>query len=410
MKQRLVLIGNGMAGARALEQSLQRGGRDQFQISVFGQEPYGTYDRMQLPEVIAGVRSANDILLNSEDWYRSHGIRLHAGERALIISREAKRVYGSKGSMEHYDRLIFATGSDPYVPPIPGLIGPTRALRDGISAFRTLDDCSRIVLRAAGKARVAVLGGGLLALEAVRGLLARGCDIHLIHRGKRLLADQLDDEGARELQALLEKQGVRISLSQSVKRVYGADAVEGVELTDGSSVACELIVLAMGLQPNSWIAAQCGLTVSRAIVVDDHMRSIDDDSIYALGECAEHRGDVSTLLEPIDEQARVLASHLTGSDPKAAFHGAKRATHLRLMGAEVASFGLLEPESPTDRVIRIPAPTGRYKKLIVRGNRLLGAMVVGCAEDVAFYRRLFQSASADVSTATADLQSVINAA
>lgn len=390
-KQRLVVIGNGMAGARAIEEVLRRGGGEQFEISVFGEEPYGTYDRMQLPDVMAGARAANDIFVNSAEWYADHGIRLHAGERASIISRESQRVYGSAESVERYDRLILATGSDPYIPIIRDLIGPTRALRDGVSAFRSLDDCSRIASRASGASRVAVLGGGLLALEATRGLLARGCQVHLIYRGVRLLGEHLDDAGAAALCRVLERQGVRMHSAKSARAVLGDSQVRGLTLSDGSELACDLVVLAMGLQPNSWIAAQCGLTVSRAVVVDDQLRSVDDRAIYALGECAEHRGDVSSLLEPIGEQARVLASHLTGTEQHAAFHGAKRAACLRLMGVELASLGQIEAQGPADQVIQFPKPDGQYKKLIVRAGRLVGAVLLGAAEEVALYGRIFEN-------------------
>jgi len=401
-KQRLVVIGNGMAGARAIEEVLRCGGADSFQIAVFGEEPYGTYDRMKLPEVVAGWQSAEDILVNSPEWYADNGIRLHVGERAAVISREARRVYGADGTMEHYDKLILAVGSDPYVPLIRNMIGPARALRDGVSAFRSLNDCSRIVSLAHGSARVAVLGGGHLAIEAARGLLARGCHVQLVHRGSRLLGDHLDEGGAATLRAVLEQAGVEVHLGKSISAVLGETAVSGVEFRDGSRLDCRLVVLAMGLQPNSWIAAQCGLTVSRAIVVDDQMRSVDDGDIYALGECAEHRGEVSSLLEPIWNQARILASHLTGSDPEAAFHGATRATRLRLLGVDLASLGMIEAERPTDQVFRFPSARGEYKKLVVRDGRLVGALVLGSPEEVALYGRLFASATSGASLSSLD--------
>lgn len=391
-KQRLVVIGNGMAGARAIEEVLDHGGADMFQIAVFGEEPYGTYDRMKLPEVVAGSRSATDILVNSPEWYAEKGISLHAGERALIISREARRVYGSEGTAERYDKLIVATGSDPYVPLIRNLIGPERHLRDGISAFRSLDDCAKIVSHARGTTRAVVLGGGHLAIEAARGLLARGCHVQLVHRGARLLGDHLDDEAAAALQVVLERAGIEVHLGRAISAVLGEPDVSGVEFRDGSRLECDLLILAMGLLPNSWLAVQCGLTVSRAIVVDDQMRSVDDRDIYALGECAEHRGDVSSLLEPIWEQARTLAGALTGSDPEAAFHGAARATRLRLLGVDVASLGLTDAERPTDEVLRFARPRGEYKKLVVRDGRLVGALVLGSPEEVALYTRLFASA------------------
>jgi nitrite reductase (NADH) large subunit len=394
-KQRLVVIGNGMAGARAVEEILKRGGHEQFQITMFGEEPYGNYNRILLSNVMNGSQPPEDIFLNSLPWYRENQIRLHAGERATLIDRVAKKVFGAAGSVEPYDKLIIATGSRPYFPPITNLFSESGAPRDGIFGFRSLDDCNRIVAFAKQSKRAAVIGGGLLGLEAAHGLLSHGCEVNVVHRSHRLMNQQLDDQAASILRGVLEGLGVQVHLGKITQAILGEDKVRGLVFADGTTLDCDLVVVSTGIQPNSWIAAQCGLSVERAIVVDNQLRSPDDSDIYVVGECAQHRGMVYGLVAPLWEQAKVLAEHITGRDPQAGYYGSKLATKLKVMGVELASMGIADAERPDDEVVQLAEPKrGRYKKLVIRDGRLVGAILLGDLDKAAFLGQAFEKNSA----------------
>lgn len=384
-KQRLVVIGNGMAGARAVEEILARGGEALFQIVMFGEEPYGNYNRILLSNVVNGAQNADEIFLNSLAWYDENGIELHAGIKALSIDRANKRVYGAGGIIEPYDKLIIATGSRPFIPPIENVEGPDGKLRPGVFGFRTLDDCRDIVAEASRSKRAAVIGGGLLGLEAARGLLTHGCEVNVIHISSSLMNQQLDAPAAAILRAVMEDMGVRVHLTKSTVAVLGGDRVTGLSFKDGSTLECDMVVVSAGIKPNVEIALRCGLTVERAIVVDNQMRSVDDLDIYVVGECAQHQGRVYGLVAPLWDQARVLADHITGKNTQAGYYGSKLATKLKVMGIELASMGLTEPANDDDEVVQFSEPKkGRYKKLIIRKGRLAGAIMMGDLSKVAY--------------------------
>ncbi|HXX66129.1 MAG TPA: nitrite reductase large subunit NirB [Polyangiaceae bacterium] len=384
-KQRLVVIGNGMAGARAVEEILARGGADLFEIVMFGEEPYGNYNRILLSNVVNGAQNANEIFLNSLGWYEENGIDLHAGIKALSIDRANKRVYGAGGIIEPYDKLIIATGSRPFIPPIDNVEGPDGRLRAGVFGFRTLDDCHAIVAEASRSKRAAVIGGGLLGLEAARGLLTHGCEVHVIHISSSLMNQQLDAPGAAILRTIMEEMGVRVHLTKSTIAVLGSDRVTGLAFKDGSTLDCDMVVVSAGIKPNAEIALRCGLTVERAIVVDNQMRSVDDFDIYVVGECAQHQGRVYGLVAPLWDQAKVLADHITGKNTGAGYYGSKLATKLKVMGIELASMGITEPANDDDEVVQFSEPKkGRYKKLIIRKGRLAGAIIMGDLSKVAY--------------------------
>jgi nitrite reductase (NADH) large subunit len=389
-KQRLVVIGNGMAGARAVEEILARGGSDLFDIVMFGQEPYGNYNRILLSNVVNGAQDASEIFLNSLGWYEENRVRLHAGVKALSIDRVGKRVFGAGGVIEPYDKLIIATGSSAYIPPIANIHGPDGSLRAGVFVFRTLDDCNAIIAEAAKSKRAAVIGGGLLGLEAARGLLTHGCEVHVVHRSPHLLNQQLDPPGSAILCNIMEEMGVRVHLEKATRAVLGDGKVTGLEFADGSVLECDMIVVSAGIKPNYDIALRAGLTVERAIVVDNHMRSIDDFSVYVVGECAQHQGQVYGLVAPLWDQAKVLADHITGKDTKAGYYGSKLATKLKVMGVELACMGATEPQDDEDEVVLFSEPKkGRYKKLIVRKGRLAGAIMMGDLSKVAYLMQAF---------------------
>jgi nitrite reductase (NADH) large subunit len=389
-KQRLVVIGNGMAGARTVEEILARGGAHLFDVVMFGDEPYGNYNRILLSTVVNGTQDVNDIFLNSLAWYEENRIKLHAGVKALRIDRTTKRVYGACGIIEPYDKLIIATGSKPFVPPIKNICGEDGQLRPGVFAFRTLDDCHAIVAEAAKVKTAAVIGGGLLGLEAARGLLTRGCDVHVVHIGQSLMNQQLDAPGAEILRAMMQEMGVRVHLGKSTTEVLGEDCVTGLAFKDGSTIECGMVVVSAGIQANADLALRCGLPVERGVIVDNHMRSPDDFDVYVVGECAQHQGKVYGLVAPLWEQAKVLADHITGKNVQAGYYGSKLATKLKVMGVELASMGDTEPTDDDDEVVQFSEPKrGRYKKLIIRKGRLAGAIMLGDTSKVAYLTQAF---------------------
>jgi nitrite reductase (NADH) large subunit len=376
-KQKLVVIGNGMAGARTVEEILARGGADQFEITMFGEEPYGNYNRILLSDVLNGSHEPSDIFLNPLAWYADNGIKLHAGVRVSKILRHSREVVAEGGIVEPYDRLIIATGSVPFIPQIGGLKLPDGTDKPGIFAFRNLDDCHRITKYAMGKRVGAVIGGGLLGLEAARGLQNFSLDVHVIQRGNSLMGQQLDEPAAHILKKTLETLGITVHVNVDTRAIRGHDYVTGLEFSSGRRLGCDLVVIAAGIKANSGLALRAGLAVERGIVVDNQLCT-DDPNIFAVGECAQHRGQVYGLVAPLWEQAKVLAAHLTGMEPDSAYHGSRVATKLKVMGVEVASMGITEPTEEGDEVVQFTeAKKGTYKKLIIRKGRLVGGILLG---------------------------------
>ncbi len=401
-KQKLVVIGNGMAGARTVEEILLRGGADRFDITMFGDEPYGNYNRILLSNVLNGSQGAHDIFLNPMAWYTENQIALHAGVRVTGIDRVGKRVIGSRAENANgpvpkfgrdgeesvaYDKLIIATGSRPFVPRITNLYresardGEAPTLRPGVFVFRTVDDCTKIAGYATKVRSAAVIGGGLLGLEAARGLLRFGIAVHVIHLSPTLMENQLDATAGRMLRLTMEKMGVKVHTEKATSEVMldaDGENVIGLRFKDGSEIACDMVIVSCGITPNAEIGKTAGLTVNRAIVVDDFMRSVDDENIYVVGECAEHAGRVYGLVAPIWEQGEVLADQITGTNPAAKYRGSKLATKLKVMGVELASMGVTGAKEDADEEIIFSEPKrGVYKKLIVRDDILIGAMLLG---------------------------------
>src|SRR5215469_5733202 len=391
-KLRLVVIGNGMAGARAVEEILARGGDEMFDIAIFGDEPFGNYNRIMLSAVLEGTTDADAILINPLQWYKEHGIRLHASVHAECIFRYARSVIGSDGIQEPYDKLIIATGSHPFIPPLDGLTLPNGSLKPGIFGFRTLGDCRQIAAYTAGKRRVAVVGGGLLGLECARALVKFGVEVHIVHHAMHLMNQQIDPPAGAILKTQIEKMGINVHLGADVRAVVGEERVAGLVFADRQALECDMVVFATGIRPNYEIARSCGLTVERAVVVDDQMRSVDDPNIYAVGECIQHGGRTYGLVAPLWEQAKVLADHITGRDPKAAYHGSRIATKLKVAGIELASMGAIEPGGERDEVVQFSEPRkGTYKKVLIRDGHLLGAILLGDISKAAYLLHAFDS-------------------
>ncbi|GAA1756112.1 nitrite reductase large subunit NirB [Luedemannella helvata] len=388
MAQRLVVIGNGMAGARTVEEILERGGH--FDITMFGDEPYGNYNRILLSNVLSGAEEESGIFLNSLSWYEENGINLRAGIRITRIDRFAKVVYGDDGSVTPYDKLIIATGSTPFIPPIEGTYNAKRGFHQGVFSFRTLDDTRAMIRYARDHETAAVIGGGLLGLEAARGLLNYGLKVTLVHAMGHLMNSQLDEQGGAILKGSVEKLGITVELNAMTTHITGKDSVTGIKFKDGRTIPCDMVVIAAGIRPNTEVAAASGLPIERAILVDDQMRVQDEPDIYAVGECVQHRGQTYGLVAPLWEQAKVLADHVTGANPRAAYHGSRTATKLKVAGVDVAAMGITTPERDTDEFVVFAEPRkGVYKSVIIRDDRIIGATLLGDVSKVGFLTQAF---------------------
>jgi nitrite reductase (NADH) large subunit len=376
-KQRLVVVGNGMAGCRAIEEILSRDA-DRYEITVLGAEPRVNYNRIMLSPVLAGEKAFGDIVLNDEAWYRDNGITLHAGRKVLAIDR-ARKVVEAEGGLEvPYDRLLLATGSDPIRLPLPG------ADLKGVVSFRDLDDVDAMVAAAEAGGRAVVIGGGLLGLEAAYGLVRRGMAATVVHLMDVLMERQLDASAGFLLQEALAERGVETVLSANSQEIMGAKGkVTGLKLSDGRVLACDLLVMAVGIRPNVGLARAADLQINRGVVVDDRMRTSDPD-IFAIGECAEHRGVAYGLVAPIFEMCRTLADVLTGT-PEASYEGSLLSTRLKVSGVDVFSAGKFSGGEGCEDVVFRDAGRGVYKRLVIEEGRLAGAVLFGDAADGAWY-------------------------
>ncbi len=389
-KQKLVVIGNGMAGARAVEEVLARGGAEMFDIVMFGDEPYGNYNRIMLSNILSGITDQSEIYLNPLEWYVENDITLHAAARITAIDRAARVVQSDTGIKASYDVLLIATGSRAFIPPIDGARRADGELRSGVFGFRTIDDCTGIIAAARQSRSAAVIGGGLLGLEAARGLLNYGCIVHVVHQSGHLMNAQLDTAAGAILKTSMERMDVGIHLHKSTTTILGEDTVTGLQFKDGTTLDCDMVVISAGIKPNAEIGMRAGLTVERAIVVDNHMLVVDDMNVYAVGECAQHRGRVYGLVAPLWEQAKVFAEHVTKRNVQAQYHGSKLATKLKVMGVELASMGLTDPADDRDEVIQFSEPRrGTYKKLIMRDGRLVGGILMGDISKAAYLMQAF---------------------
>ena len=377
---RLVVVGNGMAGVACVEQILKYS--PQFDITIFGDETHVNYNRILLSSVLAGERSCDDITLNPLEWYQRNDIDLRLGVRIIDIDADHKTVSGDDGSITQYDTLLLATGSTAFMPPIQGLH------RQNVFTFRTLDDTRQLLERAGPRVKAVVIGGGLLGLEAARGLQVRGCEVTVIHLMQTLMERQLDPDGGNYLTGKMEDLGIRVLLGRSTTAIVGDEHAEGVALEDGSILDADLVVVAAGIRPNVELASKTGLAVNRGIVVNDWMETSDAD-IFAVGECVEHRGVCYGLVAPLLEQAKVLAATMTGhKGPE--YTGSVQAAKLKIMGVDVFSAGDWS-EQHADPVRYEDRAIGVYKKLTLRGGKLIGAILVGDTSDSHRYMEWMRS-------------------
>jgi NAD(P)H-nitrite reductase large subunit len=385
----LVVVGTGMAGARVVEEVLTRA-PDQFNIRMFGAEPHGTYNRILLSSYLGGFADPGKMWLNPLEWYEERRIFVHRGVPAEGIDRQRQVVRGAGDKVvEPYDALVLATGSRPFVPSLPGTD------LQGVFVFRTLEDCHAIAAHARDCDRAMVLGGGLLGLEAARGLLSHDLDVTIVEVAPHLMVQQLDPSGAALLQRQLEAMGLQVRVNTTVTQLIGENGrVTGLMLKDGSVVETDMVVISCGIRPNVEPARSAGLAVDRAIVVDDQLRT-NDPSIFAVGECAQHQGRLYGLVDPVYEQARVLADVLTDANPSASYTGSRLAATLKVMGVELTSMGEVGNHGPDCEVVSHLDPARSvYKKMVLRDGRLTGAILVGAPDHGGILRRLFKSGEA----------------
>ena len=377
-KQKLVVIGNGMAGARLVEEVVSLGGQESYDITVLGEESCGNYNRILLSGVLSGSHDPDDIFINPLDWYEENGIELHAGVRVIGIDRKGKMAYGSGGLLVPYDKLVIATGSSAFVPPMDGLMEEDGSYKPGVFVFRTLDDCTEIINYAGKVQKAAVIGGGLLGLEAARGLMNRGIEVDVVHLMAWLMDMQLDSLSGQLLKQSLEGLGVRFHLEKLTTAILGDGEVTGLQFKDGATLDCDMVVVSAGIRPNVDLARMAGLHVRRGILVTDSLACRNDQDIYSIGECAEHRSQVYGLVAPLWEQARVLAERLTGRNADALYTGSRISTKLKVMGVELAVAGDKDPSSDEDEVVTYVEPNRNvYKKVIVRDGKVTGAILLG---------------------------------
>ncbi|MFN4170594.1 MAG: nitrite reductase large subunit NirB [Pseudorhodobacter sp.] len=369
MKQKLVVIGAGMASGRMLEQIFEAGGA--FDVTLFNAEPRGNYNRLMLSPVLSGEKTYDQIVTHDADWYEAQGVDCRFGEPVVKIDRANKTVYSNAGGAP-YDALVIATGSAPFIIPVPGKDLP------GVCTYRDLEDTNAMIAASRPGAKAVVIGGGLLGLEAAAGMAARGAEVTVIHLMGHLMERQLDPAAGYLLQKDLESRGIRIHCKGATKAILGTDRVEAVLLEDGTVYPADLVCMAVGIRPETRLANDAHLEVGRGITVDDQMRS-SDPAIFALGECVEHERQLFGLVAPLYDQAKVLAATLLGQE--AAFQPVQTATKLKVTGVDLFSAGdFAEAPGREDIVFRDPG-RGVYKRLILEGDRLLGAVIYGDTAD-----------------------------
>ncbi len=375
MSEPLVIVGNGMAAARLVDE-LVKTSLGRYAIAVIGEEPRLAYNRVLLSSVLAGETTSHDIELRPANWWRDRGVTVKYGCRVteIDVGRNELKIAGDE-SIE-YSRLVLATGSTPLRLNLPGVD------LAGVCTFRDSRDVDMLLALAARKRPVVVIGGGLLGLEAAYGLAKAGTPVTLLHLMDRLMERQLDMPAADLLKTLVERTGVEILLKADTARIHGEKRVEGVELADGRLIAADAVVFAAGIRPNTQLAKGSGLLINRGIVVDDHLQT-STENIFALGECAEHRGICYGLVEPAYEQAHVLAQHLSGK--AAAYRGSVVATNLKVSGVNVFSAGDFLGADGSEAMLLSDIRRGTYKKLVLAEGRLIGAVLVGDTSDALWY-------------------------
>ena len=381
MSESLVIVGNGMAAARLVDE-LAKTSLGRYAIAVIGDEPRLAYNRVLLSSVLAGETASHDIELKPADWWRDRGVTLKYGCTVGEIDVGRRELKIANEESISFSKLVLATGSTPLRLNVPGVELP------GVHTFRDSRDVDLLLTLAAAKKRVVVVGGGLLGLEAAYGLAKAGAAVTLVHLMDRLMERQLDAPAGALLKSLVEKKGIKVLLNANTGRILGERRVEGVELDDGRRIEADAVILAAGIRPNVALAKEAGISVNRGIMVDDQLQTGVSD-IFALGECAEHRGICYGLVEPAYEQARALAQHLAGRN--AAYGGSVVSTNLKVSGVSVFSAGEFLGSDRSEAIVLSDFRRGIYKKLVIEDGRLIGAVLVGDTADALWYFEMIRS-------------------
>ncbi|MGY6707597.1 MAG: nitrite reductase large subunit NirB [Rhizobiaceae bacterium] len=379
MKEKLVIIGNGMAPGRMLEHLLEAA-PDRYDITIFNAEPRVNYDRIMLSPVLSGEKTFEEIVIHGDGWYVERHITLYKGHRIVAIDRAARTVTSEHGETVSYDRLVIATGSVPFIIPVPGKDLP------GVITYRDLDDVDAMLLAAQSREKAVVIGGGLLGLEAAAGLKARGMDVTVLHVMPTLMERQLDTAAGYLLQKAVEARGIEVLTEANTKAIIGDGKVEGVELADGTIIPATLVVMAVGIRPNVAVAKEAGLEVARGIVTDERMLT-SDPNILSVGECAEVGGNVYGLVAPLYEMARTAAATLSGSEDKRFVHS-DTPTKLKVTGIDLYSVGDFADGEDREEIVLRDASSGIYKRVILRENRVIGTVLFGETSDGAWFNDL----------------------
>ena len=390
MKQKLVVIGNGMAPGRALER-LFEAAPDAYDVTIFNAEPRVNYDRIMLSPILSGEKSFEEIVIHGDGWYVDHGVTIYKGHKVTAIDRAAKTVTSEHGVSVDYDKIIIATGSLPIVIPVPG--------HDlaGVLTYRDLDDVNAMLLAAKSGGRAVVIGGGLLGLEAAAGLKSQGMDVTVLHLMPTLMERQLDPAAGYLLKMAVQARGIDVLTKANTHEIVGSDPALGpphvtaVRLDDGTEIPCDMVVMAVGIRPNAGLARDAGLDVNRGIVVSAEMRTSDPD-IFALGECAEASGQVFGLVAPLYEMANVVAAQLTGQT-EAKFQPSATATKLKVTGINLFSAGDFADAPDREEIVLRDAARSVYKRLVIQDNKLIGVVMYGETSDGAWFFDLIKRAT-----------------
>ncbi|MFT3904699.1 MAG: nitrite reductase small subunit NirD [Steroidobacteraceae bacterium] len=375
-RRKLVVIGNGMAAMKVIEDLLAVAPQA-YEVTVFGAEPHGSYNRVLLSPVLSGEKRSEDIVTHSPEWFAEQGIVFHSGDPIEHIDRARRVVRSRRGIEQVYDRLLVATGSHAIVLPVPGKELP------GVVTFRDLADVDSMLFAARTQRRAVVIGGGLLGLEAANGLLKRGMEVSVVHLAGSLMERQLDEPAAALLQGELERRGIQFFLKASTQAILGSERVQGVQLADGREIAADLVVMAVGVRPNADLARAAGLRCDRGVLVDDTLLTYDP-AVYAVGECVQHRNSTYGLVAPLWEQAAVCAAHLAERGT-ARYPGSRLATQLKVSGIDVYSAGEFNVKEGRESLVMRDPKRGVYKRLVLENNRIRGAVLVGDTRDGRWY-------------------------
>ena len=370
MTPRLVVVGNGMAGVAAVSEIVAKPNPPH--ITVFGDEPYVNYNRILLSDVLAAAKTVQDTILNPREWYERHGIELHTGCRITALDLSRGEVVTDAGDRHGYDRLLLATGSNPFLPPMTGLD------KRGVFTFRNIDDTEGMIRWSAAHTRAVVVGGGLLGLEAARGLTNRGMVVTVVHLMNHLMEQQLDAGAGALLRRRIERMGIGVRLGCTAEEILGGETVEAVRLSTGEILPADLVLVTAGIRPNVQLARDAGITVNRGIVVDDRMAT-SADGVYAVGECVEHRGKTYGLVAPLIEQAKVVADSIAG-EGRLRYEGSVTQATLKVAGVDLTAMGQVTAQSEADEeLVSSDSGAGTYKKIVIRENRVVGAILLGDA-------------------------------